>query len=86
LLCGSPAFVKPAAHRLDGIFASARLGVPLELVDGIEQRLSVARGGKALADAGDTRGEIVENGLGHPWAREQKRSRERSLLKHLRAL
>ena len=72
LLGRVPALVQPAAHGLDRTFAGARLGVPLELVDGVEQRLGIARRGEALADAGDPRGQIAEDGLGHARARQQQ--------------
>ncbi len=57
---------------MDRPLARTRLGLALELVDGIDQGLGVARRGKPPGDGGDPLGEIGKDRIGHPGPRQQE--------------
>src|SRR6185437_11164000 len=60
------------AHGMDRSLARTRLGLPLELVYGIDQRMRIARRSQPTSDCGDPLSEAGKDRLGHSGAREQE--------------
>src|SRR6185437_1854205 len=72
LLGGMTALFEPGAHGMDRSLARTRLGLPLELVNGIDQRMRIARRSQPTSDCGDPLSEAGKDRLGHSGAREKE--------------